>query len=121
MSRFNWIFLLHVFQTVHDCSAQCVKSLLRNKKELCSVDLELPPRESRSLTEVGHANNRSTTLVKIKRPGANGPCVVQIHYVCLPRLCEEDDISQQVSLIHVPVSDCGSCQDLNCFFITFDL
>ncbi|XP_056883317.1 A-kinase anchor protein 11 isoform X2 [Takifugu flavidus] len=59
-------------ETVHDCSVQCVKSLLRNKKELCSVDLELPPRESRSLTE--------------------------IHYVCLPRLCEEDDISHQALL-----------------------
>lgn len=55
-----------MFQTVHDCSVQCVKSLLRNKKELCSVDLELPPRESRSLTEVGHANNKWTTLVKTK-------------------------------------------------------
>lgn len=47
--------------------------------------------------------------------------LVQIHYVCLPRLCEEDDISQQVSLIHVHVSDYGTfflnCQDLNCIFL----
>uniref|UniRef100_H3D1X2 Uncharacterized protein n=1 Tax=Tetraodon nigroviridis TaxID=99883 RepID=H3D1X2_TETNG len=56
-------------ETVHDCSVQCVKSLLRNKKELCSVDLEQPPRASRRLTE--------------------------IHYVCLPRLAEEDDAGQQ--------------------------
>lgn len=77
----DWSFLLRVFQTVHDCSVQCVKSLLRNKKELCSVDLELPPRESRSLTEVGHTNNRSTTLVKIKRTGTNVPCA------CSDSLC----------------------------------
>lgn len=111
-----------MFQTVHDCSVQCVKSLLRNKKELCSVDLELPPRESRSLTEVGHTNNRSTTLIK-KKNNAQVlifHVLVQIHYVCLPRLCEEDDISQQVSLIHVHARDCGTfflnSQDLNCFF-----
>lgn len=69
-----------MFQTVHDCSVQCVKSLLRNKKELCSVDLELPPRESRSLTEVGHTNNIDLKKY-IKRTGANFPCA------CSDSLC----------------------------------
>lgn len=89
-----------MFQTVHDCSVQCVKSLLKNKKELCSVDLEQPPRVSRRLTEVGHTNNASTTL----ETGAlvlTFHVLLQIHYVCLPRLAEEDDIGQQVPLIHV--------------------
>lgn len=39
-------------QTVRDSGAQCVKSLFRNKKELCSVGLELPARDTTRLTEV---------------------------------------------------------------------
>lgn len=97
MSGFNWTFLLHMFQTVHDCSVQCVKSLLRNKKELCSVDLEQPPRVSRRLTEVGHTDNRSSTVKKITLV-LTFHGLFQIHYVCLPRLAEEDDLGQQVKL-----------------------
>lgn len=90
-----------MFQTVHDCSVQCVKSLLRNKKELCSVDLELPPRDSRRLTEVGHTHDRSTRLEQEDTSVLTFHGLFQIHYVCLPRLCEEEDVSQQVSMIHV--------------------
>lgn len=100
MSYFHWTFLLHMFQTVHDCSVQCVKSLLRNKKDLSSVDLELPPRLSRRLTEVGHTKRQINHIGNI---GANIYGLFQIHYVCLPCLAEEDDIDQQVSLIHVHV------------------
>lgn len=100
MSCFHWTSPLHMFQTVHDCSVQCVKSLLRNKKELSSVDLELPPRLSRRLTEVGHTKKQINHIGSI---GANIYGLFQIHYVCLPCLAEEDDIDQQVSLIHVHV------------------
>lgn len=89
---------------MHDCSVQCVKSLLRNKKELCSVDPEQPPRVTRRLTEVGHTNNRSTTLENITLV-LTFHVLFQIHYVSLPRLAEEDDFGQQVNLIHVHVSD----------------
>lgn len=80
---------------MHDFSIQCVKSLLRNKKELCSVDLEQPPRVSRRLTEVGHTNNSSTTL-EIITLVLTFLVLFQIHYVCLPLLGEDDDIGQQV-------------------------
>lgn len=96
---------MHMFQTVHDCSVQCVKSLLRNKKELCSVDLEQPPRASRRLTEVGHTSNRST--LETSPLLLTSHLLFQIHYVCLPRLAEEDDAGQQVLLIHVYKSDWG--------------
>lgn len=44
-------------QTVRDSGAQCVKSLFRNKKELCSVGIELQARDSTRLTEVSHTNH----------------------------------------------------------------
>ncbi|KAF3694436.1 A-kinase anchor protein 11 [Channa argus] len=56
-------------ETVRDGGAQCVKSLFRNKKELCSIGLELPNRDATRLTE--------------------------IHFVCLPGQCEGDDVTQQ--------------------------
>ncbi|KAK2840345.1 hypothetical protein Q5P01_014085 [Channa striata] len=56
-------------ETVRDSGAQCVKSLFRNKKELCSIDLELPNRDTTRLTE--------------------------IHFVCLPAQCEGEDVTQQ--------------------------
>nr|XP_020475716.1 A-kinase anchor protein 11 [Monopterus albus] len=56
-------------ETVHDSGAQCVKSLLRNKKELCSFGLDLPARDTTRLTE--------------------------IHFVCLPGQCEGEDVTHQ--------------------------
>ncbi|XP_040004054.1 A-kinase anchor protein 11 isoform X3 [Xiphias gladius] len=56
-------------ETVRDSGAQCVKSLFRNKKELCCVGLELPARDTTRLTE--------------------------IHFVCLPGQCEGEDVTQQ--------------------------
>lgn len=48
---------LHVcLQTVRDSGAQNVKSLFRNKKELCGIGLELPARDATRLTEVCHTN-----------------------------------------------------------------
>lgn len=100
-----------MFQSVHDCSVQCVKSLLRNKKELCSIDLELPPRDSRRLTEVGHTRDTSTRLHQEHTPVLTSHGLFQIHYVCLPRLCEDEDTSQQVSLIHVTTPWLSSSSD----------
>ncbi|XP_056145272.1 A-kinase anchor protein 11 [Lampris incognitus] len=56
-------------ETVRDSGAQCVKSLLRNKKELCSLGLELQTTNATRLT--------------------------QIHFVCLPGHCEGEDITLQ--------------------------
>ncbi|XP_070693724.1 A-kinase anchor protein 11 isoform X2 [Pempheris klunzingeri] len=56
-------------ETVRDSGPQCVKSLFRNKKELCSVCQELPPRDATRLTEV--------------------------HFVCLPAHCDGEDVTQQ--------------------------
>lgn len=48
---------LHLcLQSVRDSGAQCVKSLFRNKKELCSIGLDLPTREAARLTEVCHTS-----------------------------------------------------------------
>ncbi|KAI9519053.1 hypothetical protein NQZ68_032106 [Dissostichus eleginoides] len=59
-------------ETVRDVGPQSVKSILRNKKELCSVGLDLPNRDSTRLTE--------------------------IHFVCLPEQCEGEDATQQAML-----------------------
>lgn len=58
-------------ETVRDGGAQNVKSLFRNKKELCGIGLELPARDATRLTE--------------------------IHFVCLPGLSEGEDITQALS------------------------
>ncbi|XP_054643755.1 A-kinase anchor protein 11 isoform X1 [Dunckerocampus dactyliophorus] len=52
-------------ETLRDNGPQFVKSLFRSQKELCSVNLELPPRDATRLAE--------------------------IHFVCLPAQCEGDD------------------------------
>ncbi|XP_053732997.1 A-kinase anchor protein 11 isoform X2 [Synchiropus splendidus] len=56
-------------ETVRENGPQCVKSLFRSKKELCSITFDLPPRDATRLTE--------------------------IHFVCLPGHCEGEDVAQQ--------------------------
>ncbi|KAJ3592121.1 hypothetical protein NHX12_007250 [Muraenolepis orangiensis] len=56
-------------ETVRDGGTQCVKSLLRVKKELCRVSVELQRGDALRLT--------------------------QIHFVCLPGPCEGKDVSTQ--------------------------
>ncbi|XP_071340143.1 A-kinase anchor protein 11 isoform X2 [Trachinotus anak] len=73
-------------ETVRDSGAQCVKSLFRNKKELCSVGLELPNRDTTRLTE--------------------------IHFVCLPGQCEEEDVTQQ-ALTSLPAGLCELLRSLH--------
>ncbi|XP_045910829.1 A-kinase anchor protein 11 isoform X2 [Micropterus dolomieu] len=72
-------------ETVRDSGVQCVKSLFRNKKELCSVGLELPSRDIR-LTE--------------------------IHFVCLPGHCEGEDVTQQ-ALSSLPGGLCELLRSLH--------
>lgn len=64
-------------QTVRDSGGQCVKSLFRNKKELCSVGLELPTRDATRLTEVCHTN-RSANMYKAQ-PYSN---INTDHHLC---------------------------------------
>ncbi|XP_072253450.1 A-kinase anchor protein 11 isoform X2 [Leuresthes tenuis] len=73
-------------ETVRDGEAQSAKSLFRNKKELCSVCLELPTRDTTRLTE--------------------------IHFVCLPGQCEGDDVTQQ-ALSSLPGGLCELLRSLH--------
>ncbi|XP_008297353.1 A-kinase anchor protein 11 isoform X1 [Stegastes partitus] len=73
-------------ETVRDSGAQSVKSLFRNKKELCSVGLELPTRDATRLTE--------------------------IHFVCLPAQCEGEDVTQQ-ALSSLPAGLCELLRSLH--------
>ncbi|XP_068428245.1 A-kinase anchor protein 11 isoform X2 [Clinocottus analis] len=73
-------------ETVRDGGPQCMKSLFRNKKELCSVGLELPSRDVTRLTE--------------------------IHFVCLPGQCEGDDVTQQ-ALFSMPPGLCELLRSLH--------
>lgn len=77
-------------ETIRDCGTQCgplsVKSLFRNKKELCSIGLDLPTRNATRLTE--------------------------IHYVCLPGLCEGEDATSQ-TLSSLPVGLCELLRSLH--------
>ncbi|XP_071382431.1 A-kinase anchor protein 11 [Centroberyx affinis] len=73
-------------ETVRDSGAQCVKSLLRNKKELCSVGLELQTRDTLRLTE--------------------------IHFVCLPGHCEGEDVTLQ-ALSSLPGELCELLRSLH--------
>ncbi|XP_074513768.1 A-kinase anchor protein 11 isoform X2 [Sebastes fasciatus] len=73
-------------ETVRDGGPQCVKSLFRNKKELCSVGLELPSRDTTRLTE--------------------------IHFVCLPGQCEGEDVTQQ-ALLSMPAGLCELLRSLH--------
>lgn len=52
-------------QTVRDNGAQCVKSLYRNRKELCSISLELPSRDTTRLTEVCHTQAAVQTYTEL--------------------------------------------------------
>ncbi|KAM9341800.1 A-kinase anchor protein 11 isoform 2-T2 [Pholidichthys leucotaenia] len=74
-------------EMVRDGGSQNVKSLFRNKKELCGIGLELPIRDSSRLTE--------------------------IHFVCLPSQCEGDDVTLQV-LSSLPG---GLCELLRSFHV----
>ncbi|KAM9347204.1 A-kinase anchor protein 11 [Symphorus nematophorus] len=73
-------------ETVRDSGPQCVKSLFRNKKELCSIGLELPARDTTRLTE--------------------------IHFVCLPGQCEGEDVTQQ-ALLSLPGGLCDLLRSLH--------
>ncbi|KAM6978145.1 A-kinase anchor protein 11 isoform 1-T1 [Tautogolabrus adspersus] len=73
-------------ETVRDTGAQCVKSLFRNRKELCSVGLELPTRDATRLTE--------------------------IHFVCLPGQCEGEDVTQ-LALSSLPAGLCELLRSLH--------
>ncbi|XP_029314438.1 LOW QUALITY PROTEIN: A-kinase anchor protein 11 [Cottoperca gobio] len=73
-------------ETVRDGGPQFVKSLFRNKKELCSVCIELPTRDTTRLTE--------------------------IHFVCLPGQCEGDDVTQQ-ALLSMPGGLCELLRSLH--------
>ncbi|XP_074550536.1 A-kinase anchor protein 11 isoform X2 [Halichoeres trimaculatus] len=73
-------------ETVRDTGAQCVKNLFRNRKELCSIGLELQTRDTTRLTE--------------------------IHFVCLPGQCEGEDITQQ-ALSSLPAGLCELLRSLH--------
>lgn len=90
-------------QTVRDSGAQCVKSLFRNKKELCSIGLELPARDTTRLTEVCHTQTSVQTYTKLGSILSHEISILtvllalfQIHFVCLPGQCEGEDVVQQV-------------------------
>ncbi|CAB1347192.1 unnamed protein product, partial [Coregonus sp. 'balchen'] len=61
-------------ETVRDSGPQCVKSLLRNRKELCSMGLELQTRDTPRLTEIhfvclpGHSEGEDLTLQLLRSP-----------------------------------------------------
>lgn len=88
-------------QTVRDSGAQCVKSLFRNKKELCSIGLELPNRDTTRLTEVCFVEMyKSSATCKQKIQSYSSSTVLfQIHFVCLPGQCEGDEVTQQVRFL----------------------
>uniref|UniRef100_A0A3Q2DZH8 A kinase (PRKA) anchor protein 11 n=1 Tax=Cyprinodon variegatus TaxID=28743 RepID=A0A3Q2DZH8_CYPVA len=73
-------------EMVRDSGAQSAKSLLRNKKELCSVGLELPSRDTTRLSE--------------------------IHFVCLPGHNEGEDVTQQ-ALSSLPGGLCELLRSLH--------
>nr|XP_043877941.1 A-kinase anchor protein 11 isoform X1 [Solea senegalensis] len=73
-------------ETVRDSGTQSLKNLFRNKKELCSISLELPSRDAARLTE--------------------------IHFVCLPGQCEGEDVTQQ-ALTSLPGSLCDLLRSLH--------
>ncbi|XP_030642497.1 A-kinase anchor protein 11 [Chanos chanos] len=56
-------------ETICESSAVCLKSLLKNRKELCNVLLELHSKDPQ--------------------------CLSEIHFVCLPSLSEGEDVTQQ--------------------------
>ncbi|XP_061679950.1 A-kinase anchor protein 11 isoform X2 [Syngnathoides biaculeatus] len=62
-------------ETVRDCGAQFVKRLLRSRKDLCRLDVELPSR--------------------------GGAVVAEIHFVCLPGQ-DEGDVAVDQALASLP-------------------
>lgn len=87
------------FQTVRDSGAQCVKTLFRNKKELCGVGLEPPNRDASRLTEVClTAAQTQSSATRKHYSHSSSPVLFQIHFVCLPGQCEGEEATQQVSL-----------------------
>ncbi|XP_055013095.1 A-kinase anchor protein 11 isoform X2 [Boleophthalmus pectinirostris] len=66
-------------EIVRESGVHSVKSLFRNKKDLCSICLELPTRDTARLTE--------------------------INFVCLPSQCEGEEASHQ-TLLSLPVGLC---------------
>ncbi|XP_061735631.1 A-kinase anchor protein 11 isoform X3 [Nerophis ophidion] len=66
-------------ETVRDNGPQFVKSLFKSRKELCSINLQLPSRDARRLTE--------------------------LHFVCLPAQCEGDD-AVDLALSSLPAALC---------------
>ncbi|XP_019723268.1 A-kinase anchor protein 11 isoform X1 [Hippocampus comes] len=74
-------------ETVHDSGAKFVKSLLRSRKDLCSINLDLSSKDSTRVTE--------------------------IHFVCLPGQSEGDDAVDQ-ALSSLPA---GLCEMLRTFHI----
>ncbi|XP_062420885.1 A-kinase anchor protein 11 isoform X2 [Pungitius pungitius] len=73
-------------ETVRDGGPQWVKSIFRNKKELCSVGVELPIRDATRL--------------------------IEINFVCLPGQCEGDDVTQQ-ALFAMPGGLCELLRSLH--------
>ncbi|XP_061579215.1 A-kinase anchor protein 11 isoform X3 [Cololabis saira] len=73
-------------ETVRDGGAQSAKSLFRNKKELCSIALELPGTDTSKLAEV--------------------------HFVCLPGQCDGEDVTQK-ALSSLPAGLCELLRSLN--------
>ncbi|XP_077392783.1 A-kinase anchor protein 11 [Festucalex cinctus] len=74
-------------ETIRDNGAQFVKSLLRSRKDLCGINLDLPCIDSTIVTE--------------------------IHFVCLPAQSEGDDAVDQ-ALASLPA---GLCEKLRTFHI----
>ncbi|XP_072301034.1 A-kinase anchor protein 11 isoform X2 [Eucyclogobius newberryi] len=66
-------------EIVRESGVHSVKSLFRNKKDLCSICVELPTRDTTRLTE--------------------------IHFVCLPSQCEGEEAIHQ-TLLSLPVGLC---------------
>ncbi|KAM6934861.1 A-kinase anchor protein 11 isoform 3-T3 [Xenentodon cancila] len=73
-------------ETVRDGGTQSAKSLFRNKKELCSIALELPAADTSKLAE--------------------------IHFVCLPGQCDGEDVTQK-ALSSLPGGLCELLRSLS--------
>ncbi|XP_034041718.1 A-kinase anchor protein 11 [Thalassophryne amazonica] len=73
-------------ETIRDSGAQWVKTIFRNKKELCSVGFDPQISDPARLT--------------------------QIHFVCLPSQCEGEEVTQQV-LSSLPVGLCELLRSLH--------
>ncbi|XP_012993348.3 A-kinase anchor protein 11 isoform X2 [Esox lucius] len=77
-------------ETVRDSGPQCLKTLLRNKKELCNVGLELQTRDTHRLTEInflylpGHSEGEDLTLQALSSlPGDLAELLRSLHVTSL--------------------------------------